>query len=77
MSEKEYTPIPEAESLVIPWPRIRPLDVPVSVEALKEAWDTIIFPLADGPQSVEVRVLMATLRAVYDGMYGITGEVSR
>ena len=70
------TPIPETKSLVIPWPHTRPLDVPVSAEALKEAWDTLVVPLADGPQSIEVRVLMATVRAVYDGMHGITGEVT-
>lgn len=66
-------PIPERPNLTIPWPRTRPLDQAVSAGALEEAWDAIIAPLAgQGPQSVELRIIMGTLRAVFDGMHGIT-----
>lgn len=73
MSAKDLpTPIPDADRLTIPWPAIRPLGIPVSAGGVKEAWDAIIAPLAgEGPQSVELRVLMAVVRSVYDGMHGI------
>lgn len=66
-------PIPGAANLTIPWPHMRPLDVPISAGMVKEAWDAIIPGLdGGGPQSGETRILMAVLRAVYDGMHGIT-----
>lgn len=71
----EHAPIPEATSLTIPWPSMRPLGILVSADGVKEAWDAIIGPLAeDAPQSVEMRILMAVVRSVYDGMHGITGS---
>lgn len=70
---KQPAPLPEKPNLTIPWPRSRPLDVTISAVALEEAWNAIIAPLANqGPQSVELRAIMAALRAVYDGMHGIT-----
>lgn len=68
------TPIPVAESLVIPWPTARPLNVTISASDVHEAWETLIEPLAaEGPQSGELRCLMGVIRAVYDGMHGLTG----
>ena len=65
-------PIPEADRLTIPWPTVRPLGLPLTASGLKEAWEEIVPTLdAGGPQSAETRCLMAALRAVYDGMYGV------
>jgi hypothetical protein len=66
----EPTPIPEAETLTIAWPAVAPLDIPLSASDVKDVWDTFIVKNR-GPQSIEERSLMAILRAVYDGMYGI------
>lgn len=71
----EPTPIPITDNLTIPWPRLRPLGVLVSADGVKAMWDTIIAPMvADHPQSIEERTLMAVVRSVYDGMHGITHE---
>ncbi len=67
------TPITEADSLVIPWPTVRPMGFRLSAAGLQQAWSEIMTPIAEEqiPQSIELRCLMAALRAVFDGMHGI------
>ncbi len=73
----EYVPIPESANLVIPWPHTRPFDISVTAAGLKDAWESIIPGLdGGGPQSIETRILMGVLRAVYDGMHGITRDAA-
>jgi len=61
----------EPVSITIPIPRVRPLGIPVdTVSGVQEVWDAFIKPAQDRGdiQSVEERVLMAILRAVYQGI---------
>ena len=67
----EAVAIPIAETLVIPWPRMRPLDIEVTAPMLLEAWDAAFGPLYERDQSAEMRVLAGVLRAVYDGLHGL------
>lgn len=55
----------------IPVPQVAPLGWEVEdPEMIKGIWDTFVQPDIDAqvPQSVEMRVLMAVLRAVYEGL---------
>lgn len=54
----------------IPVPRLAPFDIEVDSSGVQEVWDTFIKPDQDAGnvQSVETRLLMAILRAVYQGM---------
>lgn len=70
----EYTPIPETPNLTIPWPTVPPLGFNVSAESLKAAWDSVWAPIYAEEQSIEHRIIAGTLRAVFDGMHGITRE---
>lgn len=58
-------------TMVIPVPVLAPLDIPViSSEAVQDVWDAFVKPDQDkgNPQSVEMRLLMAILRSVHEGM---------
>lgn len=75
MPERE--PIPEAPNLVIPWPTMPPFGFNVSADGLKEAWDAVWAPIYEGEQSIEHRIIAGALRAVFDGMHGITRDTER
>lgn len=77
-ANEQYAPIPEAPTLTIPWPTVRPTGITVTAGGLKDAWDAIVpaFGGNGGPQSMEERIVMGVLRAVYDGMHGITRDDS-
>jgi len=54
-----------------------PLGVTITADGLKDAWDAIVPAFGQNgtiTQSVEERVVMGVLRAVYDGMHGIVRE---
>jgi len=66
--DPEFGGIP---TLTIPVPMVAPLGIPVDTKVkVQEIWDTFVKPEQDAgiPQSVEMRVLMAILRSVYEGM---------
>jgi hypothetical protein len=67
-------PIPISDILIIPWPKVRPLDIPLNTGGVEDVWNTIIKPMSDKEvvQSVETRCLMAIVRSVYWGMHGNT-----
>ena len=57
--------------LLIPVPRVAPFGEPADKRSfLQDVWDTFIKPSqeAGNPQSIEERILMAVLRAVYEGL---------
>lgn len=57
--------------VLIPIPSMAPFGDPLDEpEFVQEVWDTFVKPDQDsgGPQSVEMRMLMAILRAVYRGL---------
>ena len=59
------------DTVVIAVPMVRPLWTPLDQpEYIQEVWDTFVKPEQDAevPQSVEMRMLMAILRSVYDGL---------
>jgi len=60
----------ERQTITIPLPLVAPLGVPVNCAALQDVWDTFVKPdqAAGNPQSAEMRILMAVLRAVYEGL---------
>lgn len=60
----------DREWVQIPVPLVRPLGISVTTDAVQEVWDTFIKPVQDrgDVQSVEDRILMAILRAVYEGL---------
>lgn len=51
-------------------PLLAPLGLPVGKRAVQEVWDTFVKPDQDAekPQSIEMRLLMTILRAVYDAL---------
>lgn len=54
-----------------PVPVMRPMGVPLNADAVQDVWNTYVVPgQADDapPQSVEMRALMAILRAVHKGL---------
>lgn len=55
------------EMMVIPVPRMFPFGTEVDADGVKEVWDTFVVPYQDGPPSIELRTLMAILRAVNAG----------
>jgi hypothetical protein len=57
------------DTLTIPVPLLQPLGLPLDGSAVQEVWDTFVKPDQDAgiPQSVEMRALMAILRAVHAG----------
>lgn len=59
-------------SITIPIPRVLPFGIPVDdVGGVQEVWDVFVKPTQDDsapPQSIEDRMLMAILRAVYVGL---------
>lgn len=60
----------KAETVAIPIPIVRPLGTRLDrPEYVKEVWDAFVKPEQDAeiPPSVEMRMLMAILRAVHDG----------
>jgi hypothetical protein len=62
----------KGEKITIPIPVVAPLGIPVETkEEVYAVWDAFVKPEQDVgiPQSVEMRILMAILRAVYKG-YG-------
>ena len=70
----EHKPIPETADLMIPWPCVAPLGVTVSAEGLHTAWESVWAPIYAEHQSIEHRIIAGVLRAVYDGMHGITSQ---
>lgn len=58
------------EHITVPLPIVRPLGTPITSGAVQEVWDVFVKPAQDRGdiQSVEDRILMAILRAVYIGM---------
>lgn len=54
----------------IPVPRLAPFGIEVDSTGVMDVWNTFVKPDQDNdvPQSVEMRALMAILRAVYQGM---------
>lgn len=61
----------QRETIEIPMPVVRPLGVPLDkVEYVQEVWDVFVKPEqeAEVPPSNEMRMLMAILRAVAEGM---------
>ena len=58
------------ETIRIPVPTVAPLGIPVDRDSLREVWDCYVKPGQDAGnlQSVEERILMAVLRAVYVGL---------
>lgn len=59
-----------SEFLIIPMPKVLPLGVPANRDALQMVWDSYVQPTQDEelPPSTELRILMAVLRAVYEGL---------
>lgn len=59
-----------SDQIIIPRPTIRPLGIPVDRDAVQEVWDAFVKPEQEAglPQSVEMRTLMAILRAVAVGV---------
>jgi hypothetical protein len=61
----------ERPTLTIPVPVVRPLDSLLDrPEYVQEVWDAFVKPDQDSglPPSIEMRLLMAILRAVYQGL---------
>lgn len=60
----------DSPDVLIPMPLVRPLDIPVSADGVLDVWDTFVKPhqAAGIPPSVELRILMAVLRAVHKGL---------
>ena len=61
----------ERDTVTIPWPHVRPLAIPVTPSSVQEVWDTFVKSAPEdfaSPPSVEMRTLMAILRAVYAGL---------
>lgn len=59
------------EKIEIPIPRLAPFGLALySPESVQEVWDTFVKPEQDAgiAQSVEMRTLMAILRAVHKGL---------
>lgn len=59
------------EKIEIPIPRMEPFGVALHrPENIQELWDVFVKPEQDAgiPQSIEMRALMAVLRAVYQGL---------
>lgn len=64
-------PEPQEEHITIPVPIVRPLGAMLDKpEYVQEVWDAFVKPDQDAgvPQSVEMRMLMAILRAVAHGL---------
>jgi len=52
-------------------PRCAPFGIPVTRSGVQEVWDVFVKPTQSDdapPQSIEDRMLMAILRAVYDAL---------
>ena len=65
------TPTPPEPRIPIPVPRLAPFGLALyRPESVQEVWDAFVKPEQDAmmPQSIEMRALMAILRAVYQGM---------
>lgn len=61
----------DPDRLDIPMPRFLPLGLPVDDKGMvQDVWDVFVQPAQErsDPQSGEMRVLMAILRAVYKGL---------
>jgi hypothetical protein len=62
---------PERPTVAIAIPIVRPLAMPLDKpEYVTEVWNAFVKPEQDAeiPPSVEMRLLMAILRSVYDGL---------
>lgn len=58
-------------TITIPTPQLAPFGLPITdPESVQEVWDAFVKPEQDAgiPQSVEMRALMAILRAVHKGL---------
>lgn len=58
------------QHIAIPLPLVRPFGTQITAGAVQDVWDAYVKPDQDSgnPPSVEMRCLMAILRAVYAGM---------
>lgn len=58
------------QKITIPMPVVAPFGTEVNADAVQMVWDTYIKPgqEAEMPQSIEERILMAILRAIYAGL---------
>jgi hypothetical protein len=68
----------DPRTIEIPVPLLAPFMIPLDSHAVQNVWDAFVKPDQDAgmPQSIEMRALMAILRAVYAGMTGfIVAEV--
>lgn len=69
------TPTPSAATFACPVPIVAPLGTALDKpEYVQEVWDAFVKPDQDSglPQSVEMRMLMAILRAVHKGLSDAT-----
>ena len=66
----------DRKMLTIPHPTVRPLGQEVSRDEVRAVWDTWVKPAQDSGeiQSIEDRILMAILRAVYEGLPATESE---
>ena len=57
-------------NVLIPAPLIAPLGIECTAPMVQDVWDVFVKPEQDagGPQSGEMRVLMAILRSVHEGL---------
>ena len=62
--------MPETPTFTCPIPKVWPFGMEVGSEEVQEVWDTYVKPGQDRdePQSTEMRILMAILRAVNAGL---------
>jgi hypothetical protein len=63
--------MPAHRTITIPVPELAPFGLPITnPNAVQDVWDTFVKPGQDAqvPQSVEMRALMAILRAVHQGL---------
>lgn len=61
---------PGIKTLTIPHPTVRPLGQKVTRDELRAVWEVFVKPGQDAGelQSIEDRILMGVLRAVYEGL---------
>lgn len=59
-----------SDTFVCPVPVMAPMGVLLNAEAVRDVWNTFVKPDQDAgnPQSMEMRALMAILRAMYKGL---------
>lgn len=63
----------QVDTFTCPVPLMMPFGVKVNAAMVQNVWETYVKPEQDAgiPQSGEMRVLMAILRAVHEGLSGV------